>query len=165
MNSGTAASDISILLDRYLLGLDDGKLDDAWALALFTEDARVEFPMARHEGLPGLADWHRAALEAFARTQHLNSPAVVDLLGEERAGLRANLISTHVHHPDPDPDADSHSGSDSGSGSGSAGDQLFVSGTLVDGEARRTEQGWRLSRLSFRLVWSTGTPPRPRGPR
>jgi SnoaL-like domain len=153
MNSGTAASDISILLDRYLLGLDDGKLDDAWALALFTEDARVEFPMARHEGLPGLADWHRAALEAFARTQHLNSPVVVDLLGEERAVLRANLISTHVHHPD------------AGSGSGSGGDQLFVSGTLVDGEARRTEQGWRLARLSFRLVWSTGTPPRPRGPR
>ncbi|MFI7415563.1 nuclear transport factor 2 family protein [Streptomyces sp. NPDC049627] len=142
MNSATTAADISTLLDRYLIDLDEEKLDDAWARALFTDDARVEFPMARHEGIEGLAAWHRQALEAFARTQHLNSPAVVDLTGDERAALRANLVSTHVHHPD------------------TPGDPLFVAGTLVHGEARRTERGWRLSELSFRLVWSTGSPPR-----
>ena len=79
MNSVTAKAEIGGLLDRYLIGLDDEKLDDDWARALFTDDARVEFPMARHEGVGGLADWHRRALDAFARTQHLNSPAVVDL--------------------------------------------------------------------------------------
>lgn len=147
MNSGTAAAEISTLLDRYLLGLDDDKLDDAWARALFSEDARVEFPMSRHEGIDGLAAWHRQALEAFARTQHLNSPAVIDFVGEKRAVLRANLVSTHVHHPD------------------GPGDPLFVAGTLVHGEARRAERGWRLTELSFRLVWSTGTPPLPGGPR
>ena len=143
MNSVTLAAEISSLLDRYLIGLDEEKLDDAWARALFGDDARVEFPMARHEGIEGLADWHRQALEAFARTQHLNSPAVVDLTGEDSAVLRANLVSTHVHHPD------------------APGDPLFVAGTLVHGEARRTERGWRLTDLSFRLVWSTGSPPRP----
>ncbi|MFD7390480.1 nuclear transport factor 2 family protein [Streptomyces sp. NPDC059852] len=143
MNSSTAKAEIGGLLDRYLIGLDDEKLDDDWARGLFTDDARVEFPMARHEGVDGLADWHRRALEAFARTQHLNSPAVVDLTGDERAVLRANLVSTHVHHPD------------------TPGDPLFVSGTLVRGAARRTGQGWRLTELSFQLVWSTGSPPRP----
>jgi hypothetical protein len=143
MNSVTSAAEISTLLDRYLLGLDEDKLDDAWARTLFSDDARVEFPMARHEGIEGLAVWHRQALDAFARTQHLNSPAVVDLTGEKRAVLRANLVSTHVHHPD------------------APGDPLFVSGTLVHGEARHTEQGWLLTELSFQLVWSTGSPPRP----
>jgi hypothetical protein len=143
MNSDRAAAEISTLLDRYLLGLDDDKLDDAWAQALFSEDARVEFPMSRHEGIEGLAAWHRQALDAFARTQHLNSPAVVDFSGGQRAVLRANLVSTHVHHP------------------GTPGDPLFVAGTLVHGEARHTERGWRLAELSFRLVWSTGSPPRP----
>ncbi|MEU8992732.1 nuclear transport factor 2 family protein [Streptomyces sp. NPDC048558] len=147
MNSVTSAAEISTLLDRYLLGLDEDKLDDAWARTLFSDDARVEFPMARHEGIEGLAAWHRQALEAFARTQHLNSPAVVDLTGEKRAVLRANLVSTHVHHPE------------------TPGDPLFVSGTLVHGEARHTWQGWRLTELSFQLVWSTGSPPRPKGSR
>jgi SnoaL-like domain len=147
MNSDAAAAEISVLLDRYLMGLDDEKLDDAWADALFSADARVEFPMSRHEGIDGLAAWHRQALGAFARTQHLNSPAVVDLVDGQRAVLRANLVSTHVHHPD------------------TPGDPLFVSGTLARGEARRTERGWRLTELSFRAVWSTGTPPQPRGTR
>ncbi|MBT2212494.1 nuclear transport factor 2 family protein [Actinomadura sp. NEAU-AAG7] len=113
--------------------------------ALFTEDARVEFPMARHEGVEGLAAWHRQALEVFARTQHLDSPAVVALLSEERAVLRANLVSTHVHHLDE------------------ADEPLFVAGTLVHGEARHIGLGRRLAELSCRLVWSSGMPPRPRG--
>jgi hypothetical protein len=36
---------------------------------------------------------------------------------------------------------------------------LFATGTFVTGEARRTPDGWRLSRLSFRLIWATGNPP------
>ncbi|MCZ0999889.1 nuclear transport factor 2 family protein [Streptomyces mirabilis] len=101
MQSGPEALEISTLLDRYLIGLDDDELDDAWARGLFTKDALVEFPMSRHEGLDGLAGYHREALAAFAATQHLGSPAVVDLDDAgEQAVLRANLVSTHVHHPD-----------------------------------------------------------------
>ena len=115
---------------------------------MFTEDALVEFPMSRHRGLSGLADWHRAALSAFAGTQHLGSPAVVDRVSGEddepdRLMLRANLHSTHVHHP------------------GSEDQPLFTTGTFVNGEARRTPDGWRLCTLRFRVVWTTGTPPLP----
>lgn len=133
---------VADLLSRYLLSLDDEKLDDAWAAQLFTPDAEVAFPpMSRHRGAEGMANFHAASLSAFAATQHLGSPALVVLDGD-RAALRANLLSTHVHHPCPE---------------GPAG--LFTTGTFVDGEARRTPAGWRLERLSFRLLWTDGSPP------
>ncbi|MGW1495722.1 nuclear transport factor 2 family protein [Streptomyces sp. NPDC002402] len=145
MTSTRSTAEIGSLLDRYLVGLDDEKLDDDWAKRLFTDDAVVEFPMSRHEGIDGLAAYHRGALAAFERTQHLGSRAVVELDGE-RARLRANLISTHVHLPDQAlPDGELP--------------PLFATGTFVTGEARRTSGGWRLSLLSFRLIWATGSPP------
>lgn len=136
------AAAVGGLLDRYLLALDAGGLDDAWAYGLFTADAVVSFPMSTYEGIVGLAEWHRHSLRKFARTQHLNSPAVAECSGDE-ATLRANLLSTHVHHP-----GDEHA-------------PLFVTGTSVAGRARRTPAGWRLSRLSFELVWRQGSPVAP----
>ncbi|MGF1428678.1 nuclear transport factor 2 family protein [Kitasatospora sp. LaBMicrA B282] len=138
---------VADLVQRYLLALDDEELDDAWAASLFTEDAVVAFPpMSRHEGIEGMADFHRTALAAFAATQHLGSPALVVLDGEDRATLRANLLSTHVHH--------AHLALPQG-----RLEPLFATGTFVDGAARRTPQGWRLTLLSFRLLWVDGTPP------
>ncbi|WP_335983967.1 MULTISPECIES: nuclear transport factor 2 family protein [Streptomycetaceae] len=133
------AAAVGALLDRYLVALDSGELDDPWAHGLFTADAVVSFPMSTYEGIVGLAEWHRHALEKFARTQHLNSPAVVDCSGAQ-ATLRAALVSTHVHHP-----GDEHAA-------------LFVTGTSVAGRARRTPAGWKLTRLSFDLVWRQGSP-------
>jgi hypothetical protein len=144
---GTAMADafaVGGLLDRYLLALDSENLDAAWARSLFTADAVVAFPLSRHEGRDGMAEWHRNALAHFARTQHLNSPAVVDCTGEE-ATLRANLVSTHVHQP------------------GGEGPELFTTGTSVSGAARRTPDGWRLTRLAFGLIWVEGVPPGARG--
>jgi hypothetical protein len=128
------------LLSRYLVTLDDEELDDAWAPSLFTEDAVVTFPMSRHEGRAGLAEWHRASLAVFARTQHLGSPAVVSVAGD-RAAFRANVLTTHVHHPGGDRPA------------------LFRAGTLACGEARRTSAGWRMGELSFRVLFTEGEPP------
>jgi hypothetical protein len=141
MDEFAGAAEIRTLLDRYLLGLDEGVLDDAWAWSLFTENACVEFPMSRHVGVDGMARYHRATLANFTATQHLGSTALVELAGD-RATLRANLISTHVHLP-----------------ANAAGGPLFATGTLVTGEALRTAEGWRLHQLSFRLLWTTGTPP------
>ncbi|MEK8141866.1 nuclear transport factor 2 family protein [Streptomyces sp. M10(2022)] len=90
-------AEVAALLDRYLLTLDDEELDEAWAAGLFTQDAVVAFPMNRHTGIDGMAAYHRRALSAFAATQHLGSPALV-VLDRDRASLRANLMSTHVHH-------------------------------------------------------------------
>ncbi|MEU0154739.1 nuclear transport factor 2 family protein [Micromonospora fulviviridis] len=139
--------EVAALLDRYLVGLDSAGpdsagLDDAWAGSLFTADAVVEFPVGRHQGIDGLAGFHRTAMAKFDRTQHLNSPAVVDLDGD-RARLRANLISTQVLKSQ----------------------ELFVTGTAAVGEAVLTAHGWRLRSMSFRLIWKTGEPPKPAQPR
>jgi len=141
--SATAADAALVgeLLGRYLLALDDEKLDDAWARSLFTEDAVVTFPMSRHAGRAGLAGWHRASLAAFTRTQHLGSPPVVTVDGD-RAAFRANVLTTHVHHP------------------GTDRPPLFRAGTLASGEARRTPAGWRLNALSFEVLFTEGEPPR-----
>jgi len=137
---------IAALLNRYLLSLDDTDevLDDAWASALFTKDAVVAFPMSRHQGLAGMAEYHSAALSAFAATQHLGSAPVVVLDGD-RAVLRANLISTHVHHARHVPPQGALA-------------PLFATGTFVNATARRTPGGWRLAELSFRLLWADGSP-------
>ncbi len=134
---------VAALLDRYLVSLDVQELDDAWAAGLFTQDAVVTFPISWHEGVDGMAAYHATALSAFAATQHLGSPAVVEVTGDS-AKLQANLISTHVHHARAQEEAP----------------QLFTTGTFVQGRARRTPLGWRLSELSFRLVWSNGSPGR-----
>ncbi|TQJ92831.1 nuclear transport factor 2 family protein [Streptomyces sp. SLBN-31] len=135
------AAVVGDLLGRYLIALDDGELDDAWARSLFTEDAVVTFPMSAHTGRAGLAAWHQASLAAFTRTQHLGSPPVVDIDGE-RAVFRAHVLTTHVNHP------------------GGQGPALFRAGTLAFGEARRTPDGWRMSALSFRVLFTEGEPPR-----
>lgn len=145
MASHESAAEIGALLDRYLLSLDEGGLDDAWARDLFTADVRIEFPISAHDGIEGVAEYHRASLAAFARTQHLNSPALVTVTGD-RARLRANLVSTHVHLA-----------ADGGDGAGRP--PLFSTGTSVTGEAVRTPGGWRLSLLAFRLIWADGVPP------
>jgi SnoaL-like protein len=136
---------VAALLDRYFVSLDDEDLDDVWARGLFTPDAVVAFPMSRHEGITGMAAYHSTALSVFAATQHLGSRAVVEVTGDS-AVLRANLISTHVHH------VPAKGGTP----------QLFATGTFVDGRARRTPLGWRLSELTFRLVWANGSPRPPR---
>jgi hypothetical protein len=138
------SSHVSTLLDRYLIDLDQRGLDDRWARSLFTEDACVEFPMSRHDGVSGLAEYHSQALAKFQRTQHLSSPAVVELNGDE-ARLHANVISTHVHHPGTESPAAGHA-------------SLFVTGTRLVGTARRTGETWRLTRLCFELVWVSGSP-------
>jgi hypothetical protein len=134
------AAVVAELLGRYLIALDDEELDDAWARSLFTEDAVVTFPMGRHAGCAGLAEWHRASLAAFARTQHLGSPPVVALDGD-RAVFRANVLTTHVHHRGGDRPA------------------LFRAGTLTRGAARRTPAGWRMTELSFHILFTEGEPP------
>ncbi|MFD6619917.1 nuclear transport factor 2 family protein [Streptomyces albidoflavus] len=132
---------VAELLDRYLVSLDQQVLDADWAAALFTPDAVVAFPISRHEGLAGMADYHATALSAFAATMHLGSPAVVEV-HDDTATLLANLMSTHVPH-----------------GAREGASRLFVTGTSVHGRARHTSLGWRLSELDFRLVWSQGSPP------
>ncbi|MEV8536608.1 nuclear transport factor 2 family protein [Streptomyces sp. NPDC051211] len=146
MTSSQSAAEVAALLNAYLIGLDDDFIDAGWAKGLFTDDVVIAFPPnARQEGIDGVPEFHRTSLKKFARHQHMGSPAVVEVDGD-RAALRANVIATHVLHRPADAPQD-------------AAAPVFQAGTFVKGEARRTPQGWRLSALSFEVVWTNGTAP------
>ncbi|EPH44810.1 nuclear transport factor 2 family protein [Streptomyces aurantiacus] len=141
MSINHAQAEVSSLLDRYVLGLDYDKLDDEWAYGLFTNDVLIEFPISRHTGIEGLVEYHQKALSMWARTHHVNTPSIVSVDGD-RATLRANMTAVRVLH-EQDGETRPH----------------YSTGTYITGDAVRTERGWRLSRLSFDLIWKTGNPP------
>jgi hypothetical protein len=157
---------VAELLDRFILALDGHDFDDAWLGSVVTDDVTFEFPLGRHQGIDGLASFLERPMAVFERTHHQCSHAVVDVAGE-RATLTANMIATHVHHPDHrDGDAASEPGPlvMFGTHLDGVARETLVIGTHMDGEARRTAAGWRLQRLTFRLSWILGEPPTPRAP-
>ncbi|WP_053700558.1 nuclear transport factor 2 family protein [Streptomyces sp. NRRL F-5755] len=141
MNARQVKAEIAELFDRYVLALDYDELDEEWARGIFSDDVLIEFPVSQHDGINGLVEYHQKALSMWARTHHVNTQSIVSIEGD-RATIRANMTSVHVHHE-------------------RAGEarEHYVSGTYVTGDAVRTDRGWRLSRLSFDLIWKTGNPP------
>jgi SnoaL-like domain len=133
----TDRMDVQDLVDRYLAGLDEARFDDAWARSIFTEDGRFEVPMGGHRGAAGMAGFTAAMMRKWRRTHHLAAGHLVELDGD-RARVRGNLIATHLPPGPGEP---------------------FQVGDRFEGEAVRTEAGWRFERLAFELVWSRGTPP------
>jgi hypothetical protein len=143
--------DVRELVDRYLAGLDRARFDDAWARSIFTEDGRFEVPMGGHRGAAGMAGFTAAMMAKWRRTHHLAAGHLVELDGD-RARVSGNLIATHLH-PGPDPAP--------GAPPGAA--EIFQVGDRFEGDAVRTDAGWRFERLAFELVWSRGAPPGPAG--
>lgn len=141
MNRREAQAAVAELFGRYLMTLDTVKLDPEWASWMFTPDVVIEFPMSRHEGIEGVADYHAQSLAPFAATQHLSSPPVVDPVGDTGADFQAHVVSIHVHRA-----------------AGTAAPARFSAGTIATGEARLTPAGWRLRRLSLQVVWTEGHP-------
>ncbi|MDG6106627.1 nuclear transport factor 2 family protein [Dactylosporangium aurantiacum] len=140
MNRRETQAAVADLFGRYLMTLDTVKLDSEWASWMFTPDVAIEFPMSRHEGIEGVADYHAQSLAPFAGTQHLSSPPVVDPDGDTGARFRAHVVSIHVYAAGTAPGR-------------------FSAGTIATGEARLTPAGWRLRRLSLQVVWTEGHPP------
>lgn len=129
------------LIDRYMITLDtaDGPgRDVGWYRTMFTDDVRMTFPVGAHRGVSGLPEFQRAATVRWKVTHHLSANHVVDVDGD-RAGISAQLLATHVEHDSP------------------AGPQrTFHIGGRYRADAVRTPAGWRISDLSFVVVWSEG---------
>ncbi|RLK53975.1 nuclear transport factor 2 family protein [Actinokineospora cianjurensis] len=139
---------IEELLDRYLAGLDEAEFDDTWARSIFTEDGRFEFPVGGHAGVTGMAGFTAAMMGKWRRTHHLGACHLVELDGD-LARVRGNLIATHLHPQSPPPEQLPRG----------RAPEPFQVGDRFEGEARRTDAGWRFARLAFEVVWSRGTPP------
>ncbi|MCX5381204.1 nuclear transport factor 2 family protein [Streptomyces sp. NBC_00091] len=128
------------LFDRYVTALDtyDGAGPEESRYApLFTEDATFAFPIGVCAGVEAFAAFQREARERWARTHHLSTNHSVVLDGD-RATLRAQQLTTHVHH------------------AGAAGAAHFEVGGHTEARAVRTPDGWRLSHVAFHVVWDSG---------
>jgi hypothetical protein len=140
-------AEITDLIDRYLLSLDDRDVDEAWARSVFTDDCQVEYPVGNRQGIADIVEITRQGVEQFDRTQHVGSNYVIDLHGDDRATVRCNTIMTHVHRvPAGRPP--------------SAGPApLLTVGGRVEGDLVRTTDGWRFHHVAIRVIWATGEPP------
>lgn len=137
----TDRATLTQLVHRFVSGLDEPdarQCDETWYRSLFTEDVRLALPNGTHQGIVGLPEFQRGPRRRFARTHHLATNCLIDLDGDH-ATARMNVRATHVPH-----------------GDGTAPN--FVGGATYDVEAVRTADGWRISRLTATVLWTTSRP-------
>ncbi|WP_330290083.1 nuclear transport factor 2 family protein [Streptomyces sp. NBC_00576] len=147
--------DVQELVDRYLAGLDDAEFDDAWARSIFTEDGRFQFMMGGHDGVAGMAEYTAAMMGKWRRTHHVAAGHLVEIDGD-RARVRGSLIATHLHPHEATPEQPP---GQPGAHGRPGAPEPFQVGDRFEGEAVRTDAGWRFARLAFEVVWTRGTPP------
>jgi hypothetical protein len=129
---------ILALMNRYLATIDDAaSLDADWARSIFSEDVRVEHRGFTLEGIEDLAAGNRFVRDGWDRTFHISTNAQVDLDGDS-AHLRAQLLAIHVHPESTPPEP-------------------YIIANVVEADAVRNAEGWRLQTLNLRPVWSSGT--------
>lgn len=124
------------LVSRFCLMLDEKRIEGA--RAVYTDDVTVESGGAPAvTGFDRVVEHGRQGMEAFDRILHLATNVLVEIDGD-RAVVRANLLIVGVY-PGGDPAS-----------------QVALAGTW-DLDARREPAGWRLSRIRFERIWTTGT--------
>ncbi|MBO2452996.1 nuclear transport factor 2 family protein [Actinomadura barringtoniae] len=134
------------MVDRYMLSLDEGELDEEWAEAFHTDDVTSSTPLGDGAGLVGLAEATRVALGRYQRTQHLASGHIVDV-GGDVAKVRWNALMVHVHLDSTQAARGEEPGGH------------FDVGGIFEGEVVRGAGGWRFRKLDVRPVWFSGQPP------
>jgi SnoaL-like domain len=114
-------------------------VDAATLQSIFTDDVVVQFPAGSHQGIAGLPDFHLKIIALWERTLHQVTSHHIVIDGD-RASAQATLTATHVHRDD-DP-----------------GRHLRIGG-YIDASAIRATDGWLLTNLTIRLVWTEGDAP------
>lgn len=128
------------LFDRYVSALDTGDPAGPDVVPfdeLFTEDATFAFPIGTCTGVEGFAVLRREAGARWSRTHHISANHDVRLDGD-RATLRVQQLTRHLHEPGGGPSAP------------------FEVGGYCLAHAVRTEAGWRLDHIAFHVVWDAG---------
>jgi SnoaL-like domain len=136
-------AEISGLLSRYFSAIDDKRLDRATMEAVFTADGRMTRPNgASLAGPEAIAASLNESFARFRATHHVSSDHVIDL-DADSARIRANLIAMHLWaDTERDPNTlQTH----------------FLAGGVVHALAVRTDRGWRISEVSLRNTWRTGS--------
>ena len=127
-----ARNAITELVYRLGVALDDGRFDEL--RSIFTEDSTASTPGGSVEGIDALIAQASRNHSRERRNHHVITNVLVDLDGE-RADVRANLVVTFARDAVP----------------------YFTLGEVYRFDARRTPDGWRLSRVESTPVWTTGS--------
>lgn len=121
---------VAALITRLYQLLDEQRFDELDSV--YADDVVLEFPNGPMRGLPAVTAKARERAERYPRMQHLNTDVAVELDGDT-ARVRSNHLAFHVE---------------------SSGAR-FDAGLVHHFEAARTEAGWRFTRGTGELVWST----------
>ena len=123
---------VSDLITRLYRLLDEQRFDELGSV--YAEDAELVLPRGRGElhGLAAVTAKARERAEKYPRQQHLNTDLVVEVDGDV-ARARGNHLAFHVEPSGTRSDA----------------------GVVHHFEAARTPAGWRLTRVTGDLIWST----------
>ena len=105
---------------------------------LFAEDASVTTPGGTATGHNALVDQARRRHSSDDGIQHIITNLITDLDGD-RARVRANLLVSFAHD-------------------GPVDAAPFLLGEVYRFELRRTADGWRITRLSSKPVWTLNRP-------
>ncbi|MET9366196.1 nuclear transport factor 2 family protein [Streptomyces sp. NPDC006632] len=139
--------EVTALISGFFRTQDERRFDEGWAGAYFTDDLRTTTPLGVAEGADAVRHVEEA-IGRFAATLHVSSDVLVRAEpGARTAHASWNAHMTHVH-------LDSTL-----QARGEGANPLFTVGGIYEAELRRTERGWRISRMSVRAVWITGEPP------
>ena len=129
-------SEITDLVSRLGLWLDEKRWDEA--RSILTEDATAMTPGGSVAGVDQVTA--QARRNHVVPTHHVITNVLIDLDGD-RAIVNANLIATFVNGRD-------------------ASGPPFQLGERYRFEAVRTYDGWRLSQVESRPIWTVGSRPR-----
>jgi SnoaL-like domain len=134
--------EIQMLLSAYFAAIDDKCLDADVIAATFLPDGRVIRPDGA--ALTGWAAILAEQTESFARfraTHHMLTDHVVTRSGDT-ARVRANMQAMHLWND---------------AGKSAELETHFVAGGVLRAGAELTPEGWRLSELTMRPTWRTGS--------
>lgn len=127
-----ARNEITDLVYRLGVSLDDGRFDEL--RSIFTEDSTASTPGGSVEGIDALIAQASRNHSREQRNHHVITNVLIDLDGEQ-AKVRANLVVTFARDAVP----------------------YFTLGEVYRFDAKRTSDGWRLSRVASTPVWTTGS--------
>jgi len=133
---------ISELLSRYCSIVDDKNITEETVATVFAADGQYVKPNgAATIGPRAIAEEEGKIFSRFRATHHVSSDHIIEFDGNI-AYLRANMTAMHIWgQGEIDPfTLESH----------------FLAGGVFKAIAIITDNGWRFSELSTRIVWRTG---------
>ena len=135
-------SQITSVLNSYFRALDEKHFDAQHFATFLTDDAKMTRPNgASLTGPEEISASHRQSFARFEGSQHLLTVPDIVVDGTT-ASVRANLVAMHMW--------------EGGKTNANNIDNFFVAGGVIHAELTRTDDQWKLSKLSNTVVWRAG---------